>query len=83
MDKSGIFILIIALVLSGIMLFEIYILYFNADYVKCDSFGNCVFTTVIKNSTITQSRTCYENGKQVNCSNELKNITVPEGVFPL
>jgi hypothetical protein len=83
MDRSGIFILIIALILSGIMLFEIYILYFNADYVKCDSFGNCQFTTVLRNATITESRSCYENGKQVNCSDGDMNFEIPKGDFSL
>jgi hypothetical protein len=82
-DKADIFILAIALIFAGVMIFEIYILYFNADYVKCDSFGNCEFTTVLRNSTIIESRRCYENGKQVNCSYEFENIEIPEGDFPL
>jgi hypothetical protein len=83
MDKSSIIILAMALIFSGIMVYEIYILYANADYVKCDIWGNCEFTTVLRNSTITESRTCYENGKQVNCSSKDMNIEIPKGVFPL
>jgi hypothetical protein len=83
MDKSSIIILAVALIFSGIMIYEIYILYANADSVKCDSFGNCEFTTILKNSTITESRSCYENGKQVNCSANNMDIKIPEGDFPL
>ena len=82
MEKASIVILAVALIFSGIMLFEIYVLYFNADYVKCDSFGNCEFTTVLRNSTITESRNCFENGKQINCSESDKNIKIPEGALP-
>jgi hypothetical protein len=83
MDKASIIIMAVALIFSGIMIYEIYILYANADEVKCDSFGNCEFTTILKNSTITESRSCYENGKQVNCSASNVNIEIPKGVFPL
>lgn len=83
MDKADIFILAIALIFAGVMIYEIYILYANADYVKCDSFGNCEFTTVLRNATITESRSCYENGKQVNCSSKDMNIEIPEGEYPL
>jgi hypothetical protein len=82
-DRASIIIMAVALIFAGIMLYEIYILYANADYVKCDSFGNCEFTTVLRNSTITESRSCYENGKQVNCSPKDMNIEIPKGVFPL
>jgi hypothetical protein len=81
MDKSSIIILAVALVFSGIMIYEIYILYANADSVKCDSFGNCIFTTVMKNATRIESRSCYENGKQINCSKN--DIEIPKGAFPL
>ena len=83
MDKTSIIVMAVALILSGIMVYEIYILYYNADYVKCDSFGNCIFTTVTRESKIIESRSCYENGKQVNCSANDMKIEIPEGEFPL
>jgi len=82
-DKGSIIIMAVALIFAGVMIYEIYILYANADYVKCDSWGNCEFTTVMKNATFTESKSCYENGKQVNCSSKDMNIEIPEGAFPL
>ena len=41
-------------------------LWLTADAVTCDAWGNCVFTTTLKNST--RSLECYENGRPINCS---------------
>jgi hypothetical protein len=60
--------IVLLAVLIGICIasvWQVYVLYSQADYVKCDQWGNCQFTTVRSYGT------CYENGKQVNCT---KNI---------
>jgi hypothetical protein len=50
---------------------EIYMLYSSADEVKCDVWGNCVFSTTLRNiTTINETiinQTCYKNGKMVDC----------------
>lgn len=55
--------------LLGLMYLEINLLYSQADSVSCDSLGNCVFTTTIRNTT--EYRECFRNGEQVNCSEAL------------
>jgi hypothetical protein len=69
MSEKGLIIIgIIATILLAVSVIEIYVLYSQSDYVTCDSFGNCAFTTQIRNVTQTISRECYENGKEVNCT---------------
>lgn len=60
---------VICLVLfaAGIILtvWQYYAFILTADTVTCDKWGNCVATTVLKNST--ESRECFENGQRVDC----------------
>jgi len=55
------------LIAAGLIfsVWEYYAFVLTADTVTCDKWGNCIATTVIKNST--ESRECFENGQRVDC----------------
>jgi len=64
------------IVLAFFELFIVYNLYLNADKVECNGIL-CKFTSIegTKDINVTKniSRICYENGKQINCS-EIENF---------
>jgi hypothetical protein len=68
LTQGSVVILLIAIVLMIITIWQVYVLYAQADKITCDSFGNCMFTTIKSYGE------CYQNSEKVNCSEDVMKI---------